>query len=139
MIPHSTYSKNFFASHREINVYFWWTKKSKWQATNQYFVKRFFLETDLRFSSPFQNFMPDIWALPRRRFLLLPFKAQLCLEKTFSNTKNYSIENLFFAAAQHVEKFDRRKVSYLSKSSIDLSDSYPAFFLPIATTSNKNF
>jgi hypothetical protein len=52
LIPHSTYSKNFFLSHREINVYFSWTKKSKWQATSQYFVKRYFYKQVLDYHCP---------------------------------------------------------------------------------------
>jgi len=52
LIPHSTYSRNFFSSHREIIVYFSWTKKSKSQATNQYFVKRFFYKQVLDFHRP---------------------------------------------------------------------------------------
>ncbi len=44
-----------FSSHRRVNVYFLWTKKSKMQATTLYFVKRFFLYTGLRYWPPFQN------------------------------------------------------------------------------------
>jgi hypothetical protein len=34
-------------------------KRSKMEETAQYFEKRFFMNTDLRFLLPFQNFMPN--------------------------------------------------------------------------------
>ncbi len=55
--PFDLYKEKKFSSHRSVNVYFLWIKKSKTQ--NSVFVKRFFL---LDFHRPSQIFQPDIWA-----------------------------------------------------------------------------
>ncbi len=58
--PFNLFKEKKFSTHRRVNVYFLWTKKSKMQENLSIFHKKVFYKQARRFSSPFQIFMPDI-------------------------------------------------------------------------------
>ncbi len=66
--PFDLSKEKMFSSHRRVNVYFLWTKKSKKHVTTQYFIKYFYKQVlDIHrpvdeYLRPFQNFRPHIWA-----------------------------------------------------------------------------